>query len=73
MRMVFKILLCMMGVTSVLLLLRDVRNRARTKRAFNQLKTIIEHGKETEREAEETGDNDDRNQSAYTATKTAGR
>lgn len=51
----------MMGVTSVLLVIRDARHRAQTKRAYKQLKTIIENGKETERQAEETGDNDDGN------------
>jgi hypothetical protein len=58
--MVFKILLCMMGVTSVLLVIRDARHRAQAKRAYKQLKTIIEHGKDERKaeEAEGTGDND---------------
>jgi hypothetical protein len=60
----------MMGVTSVLLLLRDARNKAQAKRTFNQLKTIIENGKEQteKREAEETersGDHNDRHKSTH--------
>jgi hypothetical protein len=46
--MVFKLIMAMMGVTSVLLLIRSKRHDAQLKRIHNQLKLIIQHGKEAE-------------------------
>jgi hypothetical protein len=54
MQMVFKIILSMMGITTTLLLMNDVRNRAKIRRLWKQLKTIT-NGKESEkRKSKET-------------------
>lgn len=61
--MVFKILMAMIGVTSGLLLIRDIRQKAQIKRIFNELKAL-KNGKENEGKTKEAGQNTDRNQPA---------
>jgi hypothetical protein len=62
----------MIGVTSGLLLMRDIRQKAQIKRIFKELKSL-QNGKETEGKTEEAGEDTDRNKSPCATPKTSGR